>query len=589
MPDFGSEPNAPLAGLALEQPTLPALQLDAGTRSRGDLLASLGDVVAKTAPALQVAPQLQLDGFALGLGLAAPGLESPIDRRVNEAKRAIGAEQYPEALAILVEVVRDAPEHDEGRFLTAYCMNRVGQPLQALRTLRPLRDGDLARRMQTRVATLIRELRSGLESSTAQWCLGALRSGGADTVVTQVRELVDLDPGSGLYHHLLGVALLTAGRLDEGVAALRAGCAACDPEYRDGLADLLRSAEQHAARHYMTPARESWRRGAYARARAELQRLGPSVRQLDLWKVFDRLLASFPGGLRGLLGKAPAPGTEAPPGSPAEMELLYGFLLEQELAQAQAMCALGLLGEAEAILQEVVQRAPHYPFGQFLAGFALYRAVQAASADESPIPLETLIAALETVRERARVGCNDPEIPAAAMLLRTSEELLGRFVTIRRDHELFDVVAREYAAAMDLVKGGIRSEAHAREVGKALQAVSRRLPELRRGIQSAAGREAIAQFEKRITENLKQLDDMAAQMKQTEAVNALIVRFNGRMTQLQRSPIRSRGELEENRRFFQTLRTDVEAARTAAADAEQRRVLDDLHGAVIQVLGQFPA
>ncbi|MCH0572753.1 hypothetical protein I3F60_26515 [Streptomyces sp. MUM 136J] len=393
------------------------------------------------------------------------------DARANAADGAYGL-----ALELLAEYLQAHPEHQEGRYLRAYCLFRLDgeQQSEALRILRPLRTEDVPEELRGRIRELRRELRRRLTPPEIAAYTEKVRS---DPLGAQARlqAYLELAPEEGTASHLLALAQAQAGSLEIALDTAERGAAEADVD-RDRVAGLARSLRLALLAPHAAPAVSAFKTGDPDRARRELLRMDPRWRRsvvLDDFDAYLALLISSPGPQ----GSPPAPRVSA-----ERAEDLYSLIAEDDGRQASMLMQTGRAEQAERLLAHVLALLPRFAWLNFLYAACLYR--------------------LRRDPDRA-AAC--AELARADRTLTQAGELLE---AIRSWQEaiVINPAVEEYLTAMETVRDGVSVDLLA-ALRQRLTALERRLPELKAAARTDGGARVVQEFGQAIADRLREIDD----------------------------------------------------------------------------------
>lgn len=583
------------------------VDLDGGRSAPKDFLSELGTMVdgmdesqAAEADSIELAA---IDAIDLDSLKAAAGQDRPT-QLLSEATQLIQQEQYAEALPLLDELMEMQPGHHEGAYLSALCLSHVGNHMDALRALRPLRELNVSNRLAVRIGDLRARIRKRMLAKVMIGLLLQLRAGGRTQAIDELRELVELDPESSMYHYILAGTLMTDDRLGEALAAADAGVRHSPPNERGRLSELREQISERLAREQLKPARGQYLRGRFPQARKLLHGTDKVCQETPLCRTFDGYLARLDGGGGGLLSifrrKSSGAKKGAPPipqGDPETVDSLYMFLAEEELAAARKMLGSDDYAGAETALQGMLERMPAFPFGNFLYAYAIYSKYGVAIGSSKPPPIEEVVANLRRAHKFAVYGAQDKDISAAPGLVSKLDEVLAAFGKLekeigkrRAEAKIFNKAAEEFGSIMEAAKDGISSPQQFRGIKNRMAKLHSALPGLTKQLKSDDAREGMAELTKAVKRNFDQLKSMEAGVEEAEQVKDLMEAFGNKMESINKgTAITSRSDVRSTQRFFRDLVSQIDRARSRVKSSEARKALDQLRDAVNGVLGQLDA
>lgn len=513
--------------------------------------------------------------------------ESQVDRRLREARQLIGEEKFQEALEPLAGVLKEVPDHPEALYLMAYCHYHLDEDLQALRVLAPLRGMRLDRHLANRVEALRTDICQRLFLHLILETILFMHQDDHEEAIARLREVVDLAPESGIFHFMLAGSLMTAERFWEALEAVNYGLSAAAVEHRDLLETLKGQIQQQFCTREMEPARALFKRREYRKARAVLQGLNAEYRTLPLYAAFEGYLTRLGGGMLGWLRQR-NPREVQPPGSFADVDALYFFLVGQEIRGAKGFIEKGNIDQALNLLRQVLQYCPLFPYANFLYGGCLYRWVGERIAGNDRPELEELISALTEAQACLRLAMSDGEITEASQdllkrveePLRAAREVQEELARRREEASYVNAVIQEFEAIMRTAKDGIQSPAHHRKIFGKMQALKAKLPSVGKRVRSADGREAITKLSEAVERNLRQLANIEKEIQESEIVKGNIQKFNGIMDSIPGRRITTYQQLNQLRQSFRSLKEQVEADKRKLRGTESKNTLDQLLEAV---------
>jgi tetratricopeptide (TPR) repeat protein len=560
LPDAG-------AGLKIDTGRLKTISKEVFEKKpEGDILGSLGPLAEQSreaTEALKVVDLSELKGFS------AKTAESDVAGLINQAARHYALGQLSDALALLDKALEIDPGNLDALWLKAGCLVLIGErEIEALRVLRQL-DADRDREREALRRQLYEATRVRLVPKTMLTAMLMLTSGDTEKVVTLTAQLADLDPGCGAYHRLLASALALEERHDEALAAIERGLERSGYEERAELEDLRRTILGHVVAEQMGAARALFLQGKYDKARAALRKLDDGLAETPLYRGFDGYLLRLEGD-----GGGPGSGraTVEPPGTPKEADAVYFFLVGDLIGEGKQQLEVELFDSAAESLERALGHCPTFPYANFLLGVALYGGLGKRISEGSQPDGDTVLATLERAHAALQVGCHDADVGGQASSFDEAVgELLASVGENKADADLINPIVEAYGRAMKKVGDGIASEKQLNQVASALRGVKASIEEVRGRLRTKEGKEALRQLSKQVDEHLKQLSKVEKQAAGSDAVAALVARFNDMMTSLQASPISSYSELLTAQSMVSRLRSDAESTqRTAKGPAAKQ-------------------
>ncbi len=150
--------------------------------------------------------------------------------------------------------------------------------------------------------------------------------------------------------------------------------------------------------------------------------------------------------------------------------------------------------------------------------------------------------------------------------------------------ELFD----EFTAIRKSVEKGVRDSAHHLEVMGRVQRLKGRIPAVLAKTKDESNRKTLGDLQAAVDNDLRQLAELEASLADGAVLEPLFRRFTEKMQELERKGgVKSLGEQAALRVYFTQLRTDCHRGRGALRDAKAREQLDQLIGALDNVVRQL--
>ncbi|MGI5457701.1 alkyl sulfatase dimerization domain-containing protein [Streptomyces sp. CA-249302] len=465
------------------------------------------------------------------------------DARANAAEGA-----YELALELLAEYLQAHPEHQEGRYLRAYCLYRLDGPQQseALEILGRLRTEEgLPEELRERIRDLRRELRRRLTPPEIAAYTEKVRS---DPLGAQARlqAFLELAPEEGMVSYLLALAQARQNRLELALDTAERGAAAADVD-RGEVAALARRLRLALLGTHAAPATSAFKTGDFDRARRELARMDPRWRRSAVLDDFDAHLALLIGRPRG---ERPLP----PPRLTAERaEDLYSLIAEDDCRHASMLMQTGRAVEAERLLAHLLTLLPRFAWLNFLCAACLYR--------------------LRRSPDRA-AAC--AEIARTDRTLTQAGELLEA-IRSWQEATVINPAVDEYLAAMESVQGGVSVDRLA-ALRRRLTALERQLPTLRGAARTEGGAQVVEQFGQAIADRLREIDDAMV-------VGGLYEKYDRVMSSVQ-GGIKGGAEADRLDGSLAALATEIKSVRKNAKESA-RGQLDELTSLVTRRRGEL--
>jgi thioredoxin-like negative regulator of GroEL len=461
---------------------------------------------------------------------------------LEDARANVGNGNYPTALELLQEYLEIAPEHQEARYLRAFCLFHMGgdKRVQALRILRPLRDEPLPEDLRERVRELRGELRRLLTPVEITAYAGAADSD-PEGALDRVAAFLELAPEEGTLSYLLALGQARAGQLEEALDTAERGAAEADTD-RERVAAYARRLKLALLIPHAEPALTAFRTGALRRAREELAAMDPHWRRTRVLDDLDEHIRRLLSGTRGPSYAETLPEERA--------EDLYTLVAESDAQHAAGLMGVGRLEEAERLMAHLLSLVPGFRWLNFLYAACLLR------LGHDP---DRAVSCAET-------ALRDPTIAQAPELLEA--------VRNWQEAAAVNPAVKDYVDTMEAVRDGVTA-ADLDTLRARLTDLRRRIPELRGKTSSEVGKQVVQQLDEAVAARLAELD----QVERSMAVSDLVRRFNelpdrvGR-TDRQRMRAELGAVLQEARRL----------RRESGLPQEARHTLDQLIGLISRTL-----
>ncbi len=571
-------------------------KFDPKAKAQEEDFASQLDKMAKEAQARQQARQvdLKLADFDLDTGLASTEVaESPPEQWLREAKRLIAEEHYLEALPLLRQVLAAVPGHHEAAYLLAFCQVRQGEDREALKTLFPLRQVRLERHLDVRVADLRDEIRHRLFLLLILDTLLHLSQDQPLEAARQVQEVLELDPDWESCHFLVAGLLMQAERFPEALAAVDRGLAMC-PQESGFLQNLRRQILRRLCANFMEPARALFKEKKYSQARTQLKRLDRLYRQVPLYAAFDGYLARLSGGFLGFILRKTS-GEATPPGSAAEVEDLYFFLVEDELRQAKELLGESQPAQAEPALRRALEFCPRFPYANYLYAGCLFQYTAELLNRKPPPGIDEVVENLGRALAASQVGAGDPEIREPCLSLgkeiKNALDLMesARQEIKRQEQEAgrINQAFEEFNRIIGSIKGGITSSQQYYRVREQMKGLHGKLQGLKKQVASPAGKEVLANLTDAVDHHLAQLNRLEAEVEEGQTVERHFQTFQALINSLERGNVRSLPDLRRVVDTLTDLRTTLTQEIRRSRGAETRQALELLLSRVDDALSQL--
>lgn len=465
---------------------------------------------------------------------------------LEDARANVGNGDHRTALELLEEYLHTAPDHQEARYLRAFCLFHLGEGnrAQALRILRPLRDEPLPADLRERVQELRRELRRLLTPLEITAYAETSRSdpGGA---LERVEAFLELAPEEGTLSYLLALGQARAGDLERALDTAERGAEEADTD-KERVAAYARRLQLIVLTQHAAPAVAAFKDGHPQRALGELAAMDPRRRH-------DVVLDDFEAHLRLVIrqgNRTPYPEPRLPAG---RAEDLYTLIAESDAQHAAGLMKIGRLEDAEWLMARLLAVVPGFSWLNFLYAACLLR------LGRDP----------DRAAACAEIARRDPTLSQASELLQVIREW--------QEATAINPVIKAYLGAMESVRDDV-SAARLTTLRTQLTGLQRGLPDLRRRTRTEAGAQVVHQLGEAIAARLTEID----QALTSDAVSDLVRRFNDLANQVSladRYTMRARlnAILQDARQLRR------ESGRTLTSQA--RKLLDELIGTITRMLG----
>jgi hypothetical protein len=296
-------------------------------------------------------------------------LGDPDEDLLGDARANIKEHAYDVALAQLEEYLEDHPEHQDARYLRAFCLFQLypdddARLEDALRVLKKLAAEQLLEALAARVRELRHVLRKRQTPRRVDAYATAAR-GNPKAALAAAERYLELVPEEGVMSYLVAVGQLRAGNTLQALDTAERGAALADGD-RQRVADLARALRTPVLRALAASAVASFKAGDYDGARMDLAQLEPRWRSAQVVRDFDRYLGSLSGRPRG--PRLPAPNLPAD-----RADELYSLIADADAQQAMELIMAGRLEQAQALLDGLMLLVPDFPWLNFVYAFLLYQ------------------------------------------------------------------------------------------------------------------------------------------------------------------------------------------------------------------------
>ncbi|MFC1596919.1 tetratricopeptide repeat protein [Planctomycetota bacterium] len=568
------------------QRSLPRLEIDptGGKQAGVDYTDALNRVAQEaqqqTAGAANSSSTLILDDVSfqlLSVSSTFGGIETPTDRKINQAKDLITQEKYADALTLVVEVLAEQPGHHEAAFLAATCEHGLERHEQSLQRLFRLRTSGATSAMAGRIRRLCEKIREVMRPGVFEEAQQTMAQGQVEQAINRVRGLVKLDPDAAMYHYLLTIIFLMTGSEQEAYRSIETAVAVGQPQEKARLLALQNDIRERIAVQRMAPAAGLFKQGKFREARQYLRTLDKEAQQAKLWSHFDAFLAQCAAGKRN----------DPPALDYSDVEPLYEFILSEELPAIRRAMVLGKAEVAERTAKLAVGWLPHYYYVHFLYANSIYCRLGDELTSESLPSLNQLLKGLRTAVKHATQAYKDPEIKGAPALKEAMQELVDHFEEQEREAAIVNPVIQEFVTVMESSKTSIGSLSDLRRARSGLQAVKRKIPNARQKARSQPAQEALTDLAEAIDGNLAQLAKIEKEIGESEVVGKLVEQFNELMEGLERSRgVKSVAELRRVESKLRSIQNEIPQARRQVKSQRSKDSLKDLENAVNRHLAE---
>ena len=365
-----------------------------------------------------------------------------ISRLLKLAREYLGCQEYTPALEVLHELLREKPQHPDGLFLQAVCLHGLGEHrlgLQALSVLRATQAQgvDIAPRLISEANDLRIKLWAGIAPLVMSENYERLQNDKIEELLSDVEQLLIIDPLVWEFHYLKAEGLFAANKADEAwmtvleaIELVRTRPIKPLQKQPDALTSLQERLRTDRAKRLMAPAREYYRNGDYAQAKAIVTALPPEIRTAKLVTNFEAYLTRLLGPPVG------TPQTIQPEGTFAEVDSLHFFLVGDEMLMIRLILMAEMHREVVETIRSLLPYTPHFLYLRFLLAMGLYEGLMARfQANDSP-SLNELQEIVIEARKHSEAALADPELEEnASMLVSVLDQLQQRLDEARVEQE----------------------------------------------------------------------------------------------------------------------------------------------------------
>lgn len=574
-------------------------------------------------------------GLALSeIALDVEGLTGPGEGHLREARRLIEQEEFAEALdhvdealsELAVAVAETPGRHEalyhEALYMKALCQFRLGQVVEAMRTLSSLGARRPSSALRTRIGVLREEIRGRILPVVMLEQLAFMVEGKSNDAISHLRDLCELDPEMPMFHYMLAGTLMTANRLEEAAAAADEGLRCCRddgevgpedygglivaggigepksgevPEQRQGdlgsLEEISRQIRRRLLLDEMKPARKQYLKGKFAKARSKLADVDADHRQDPVWTSFDHYLEEL-DALGARLGRDHDAAGVQPRGTAEDLDALHFFLVGGEIAKGKAHLGEGRPEAADREIDEALKYAPHFPYAHLLKAMCLYGRLAKQLASGKAPDLDVAIAQLEMARERADFAMRDPDL-AESDIPGAIEQALDALRSLQQDIVQLQPAIEEFNLIMTSVEGGIESREQLEKTAKRMKRLRKRVVGLEDRVKSDAGGDALTRLNQAVSGHCDQLDELRTKVadeakdveKDAKMVKALQDKYASIMQSVQGGVTPS--ELPEIARRLNALQKEMMGSFSEIQSSAGRDALLELASAVTKNIEQI--
>jgi tetratricopeptide (TPR) repeat protein len=525
------------SGFIVSEGRKPATDFSAGHDRRLEELArEAAAAAARNAEPVLVAPSAHLIDLSLIPDRAEFDLLADARANVHEGEYELAEDQ-------LAEYLETDPDHQEARFLRAFCLSKLGddREREALRILRPLRDEQTSAELRAQIRALRAHLRQRLSPREVLAYIKAARTNPRDAR-DRIREFLELVPEDGTLSYILAMDLAIGGDLERALETATRGAAEADTG-REQVAALARQLTRIIIPELAADAVDAFWAGDLHRARLELARMDSRWRDNVLLDDFDDYLL--------LLLATP---DQVPPPAPRLPERrtddLYSLIAEIDCAEAQRLMDAHRDSEAEGVLARAMALVPRFGWLNFLYAVCLYH------LGRDP----------DRAAACAAIAAKDPSIRQASELV----EAIGKWqeaVVINPAWDEYDTITRS--------AGAIQTPQQLNALSRQLVALQQQIPRLGAAARTERGAQAVRTLGDAISKNLTEIDSLVKQLAVSGQVSALVGRFN-----------RLAGERDRITMLTElmAIRTEALRLRGAQAGPRDRQLLDEILAEIKKVI-----
>lgn len=579
------EPSTTVPTIHVQDLKVP---LDGDKKSRGDPLAEMQRNIRLAQRQASASSGLAVQGFDFGFD----GLEvTNVGRLLKLAQEHLGQQEYQAALDVLLELLREAPQHPEALYFKAFAHHGLQQHRSGLQALASLRDAqDKGATVVPRLLSDANQLRTKLWAGIAPLVMDEnytrIKESKVDELLREVEDLLALDPLVWEFHYLKAEGLFAADRNDEALAATLSAIEmvktrpikplAKVPEALAALRDRIYS---FLARVRMEPAREMYINADYAGARRTLAGLDAEIRGTKLAGTFDAYLGRLLSSPKKRPKDVPLEGTLA------ETDEFNFFLVGGTMAIIRMARTVSMYVEAEELIHSALAYAPHFAYLKFLAAMTSYQALISRFENDDPPPLAEAIHSMDRALANAEASRADPEIEGIDELIEAIERLKALLDKVRveqermeEDRKLLEPLLDEYRSIMEALNAGIEDVKIIDQLSNRMKKLQKKVPDCG-PLVSEQARDLKAKLGEAIALRLQDFTELKDAFHEAEKIGALWKRLSAEAdaAKYSSSAATMAGRLA-------AIAKDAKSLRAKSAVPQARESLDELLSTINRIL-----
>lgn len=361
-----------------------------------------------------------------------------LEKLLAQAKELMSQKNYQKAFSKLQKVLNRDAVHHEAIYLMAFCQEKLKQRLPALRTLAPIRHAALNPQLKARIGSLRGNIRAVMMVEILLSSLRDPRGMNRPALISQLEDLVKLDPEFDIYHYLLGANLLKSGAFKQALEAVMQGLQTASHEGRMLLENLKKHIEKEHLNVLLKPAINAYKKGQYRKARSKLNRVNDKYKISELFRTFQTYLKQLNGG--GLFsffcGSSNNKTLPRASGKRENVTELYFLIIKDEIDQGFLSMLKGNLQHAESLFRQAVSYTPHFSFINYTVGGCIFNRVMAELVTSKAKPnIDAVYTDLEAARSYAQKAADDDSAEEIKLLLKTIDSNLDQIEKIKAQVE----------------------------------------------------------------------------------------------------------------------------------------------------------